>query len=221
MRAMVNVLLFVLLTVVVVSIWFLRRDYTKRNQEFLAGMVVSIPYDAQAENGNFSDGKTLQAPVNGSEAQNYFPFHYKATAEDAKRAGEELFNPIADSLEKEVERGATVFGNICSPCHGAGGLGDGNIIKKGFPPPPSLFAEKAMNMKDGQMFHILTYGQNNMPSLAGQVQRMDRWRVITYVRSLQKKALQQMTTASSSLTGLGEGGKGESVNQGIGETGKK
>ncbi len=221
MRAIFNFVLFIMLMSVVVMIWFLRRDYSNRNQEFLPGMVVSVPYDAQAENGNFSDGKTLQSPVSGSVAQNYFPFHYKATPEDAKRAGEELVNPIADTLEKEIERGATVFANICSPCHGAGGLGDGNIIKKGFPPPPSLFAEKAMNMKDGQMFHILTYGQNNMPSLAGQVQRTDRWRVITYIRSLQKKALQQMTTASSSLTGLGVASKGEAVNQGSGETGKK
>jgi mono/diheme cytochrome c family protein len=40
-------------------------------------------------------------------------------------------------------------------------------------------------MKDGQIFHILTYGQNNMPSYAGQISRDDRWKVIAYVRSLQ------------------------------------
>lgn len=206
-RVMSNTVLFVMLICVVVMIWFLRRDYTNRNQEFLPGMVESVPYDAQAENQNFTDGKTLQPPSEGTVAQNYFPLHYKATPEDAKRAGEELVNPIVDTLEKEIERGTTVFANMCSPCHGAGGLGDGNVIKKGYPPPPSLLAEKAMNMKDGQMFHILTYGQNNMPSLTGQVQRMDRWRVVSYVRSLQKKALLQMTT--SSLTGKGEAVKRE------------
>ncbi len=40
-------------------------------------------------------------------------------------------------------------------------------------------------MKDGQLFHVLTYGQNNMPSYASQITRQDRWNVIAYVRSLQ------------------------------------
>lgn len=35
------------------------------------------------------------------------------------------------------------------------------------------------------MFHVLTYGQANMPSYASQVDREDRWRVIEYVRQLQ------------------------------------
>ncbi len=199
MRAMVNILLLIMLTVVVVSIWFLKRDYTQRNQEFLPGMVESVPFDAQAENRHFADGKTLQSPSEGTIARENLPIHYKATQEDAKRAGEEIFNPIADTLENEIERGATVFATICSPCHGAGGLGDGNVVKKGFPPPPSLFAEKAMKMKDGQLYHIITYGQNNMPSLTGQVQKMDRWRVVSYVRSMQRKGLINQTPSMAAV----------------------
>jgi hypothetical protein len=68
-------------------------------------------------------------------------------------------------------------------------LGDGTIAKRGFPPPPSLLADKAKNIKDGQMFHIMTYGQANMPSLVSQVLPLDRWRVIKYVRSVQKQTL--------------------------------
>jgi mono/diheme cytochrome c family protein len=220
MRAMFNILLLAVLIVVVVSIWFLKRDYTQRNQEFLPGMVVSVPFDAQAENNHFADGKTLQALPEGTIERNHVPIHYKATLEDAKRAGEELSNPIADTLEKDIERGSTVFANICSPCHGAGGLGDGNVVKKGFPPPPSLFAEKAMNMKDGQMFHIMTYGQNNMPSLTAQVQRMDRWRVVSYVRSLQKKMLQQKLAVVASDTSKGVASNGAEVQGSAGEKSK-
>ena len=43
-------------------------------------------------------------------------------------------------------------------------------------------------MKDGQLFHILTYGQNNMPSYASQLSRDDRWNAILYVRTLQRAA---------------------------------
>ena len=56
---------------------------------------------------------------------------------------------------------------------------------RGFPPPPSLLADQAVRLADGQIFHIVTYGQKNMPSYAAQVPLDDRWRVIAYVRSLQ------------------------------------
>jgi hypothetical protein len=57
---------------------------------------------------------------------------------------------------------------------------------RGFPAPPSFLADHAMNLADGQIFHIVTYGQKNMPSHAAQVPAEDRWRVIAYVRSLQR-----------------------------------
>jgi mono/diheme cytochrome c family protein len=43
-------------------------------------------------------------------------------------------------------------------------------------------------MRDGQLFHILTFGQNNMPSYASQLSRADRWNAIAYVRLLQARA---------------------------------
>ena len=45
-----------------------------------------------------------------------------------------------------------------------------------------------MKMKDGQLFHVLTYGQNNMPSYASQLSREDRWNAILYVRTMQAAA---------------------------------
>jgi mono/diheme cytochrome c family protein len=187
MKNTLNLALFCLLITIVLLTWFLRRDYTNRNEEFLPGMVNSVPFDALSENPNFPDGKTLRSPAAGTASSMFVPLHYRPVAEDAKRAGDELVNPIPDTLVAEMDRGAIVFATFCQPCHGAGAIGDGSVVKRGFPPPPSLLADKARNLKDGQMFHILTYGQNNMPSLASQVVRPDRWRVINYVRSLQKK----------------------------------
>jgi mono/diheme cytochrome c family protein len=158
-------------------------------------MLESIPYDAQAENVNFPDGKTLQPPAVGTVARGYLPLHHHTPSEDIQHAGEELVNPISDTLDSEIEHGEKIFATFCVPCHGTGGLGDGVITKKGFPPPPSLMADKALQLKDGHMFHIVTYGQNNMPPLAGQVQRNDRWRVILYLRSLQKKAVKNTPVA--------------------------
>ncbi|MBI3484584.1 MAG: cytochrome c, partial [Acidobacteria bacterium] len=54
-----------------------------------------------------------------------------------------------------------------------------------------------VGIKDGQIFHIVTYGQKNMASYATQVSRDDRWKVILYVRSLQKQAAESAKQAAA------------------------
>ena len=186
---LINAILFVVLAVLVGTIFLVRRDYPTRNVEILPGMVSYVAHNAQSSNPNFADNKTLQRPVEGAVVRGFAPLEYAATPDEAKRAGQELASTLnpKDSTA-DLERGAIVFANICSPCHGAGGAGDGVIPQKGFPPPPSLFAENALNMKDGQIFHVITYGQKNMPSFATQVVRKDRWRIVAYIRSLQEKS---------------------------------
>ncbi len=112
------------------------------------------------------------------------PLHYTATKEDAERAGRELVNPLVRD-KKALERGAFVYTTYCETCHGPAGKGDGPVAKRGYPAPPSLLAPKALALADGQMFHIVTYGQANMPSYASQLERQDRWCAIEYVRKLQ------------------------------------
>jgi len=89
--------------------------------------------------------------------------------------------------QDSVQRGSDVYRVFCVCCHGPGGAGDGPVPKKGFPPPPSLVSGKSVQMLDGQLFHILTYGQASMPDFAGQLSRGTRWDVINYVRSLQSQ----------------------------------
>jgi hypothetical protein len=185
MRSGINIVLFVALLVIVSLTWMLRRDFTERNHELLPGMLESVPYDAFAPNPNFASGKTLQTPPQGTIPRSFVPIHYEATPEDAIRAGRELVNPIAQGAEAHAERAPKVYATFCQPCHGMGGLGDGPIVPHGFPPPPSLLVEKAVTMRDGQMFHIVTYGQANMPSLASQVEPLERWLAILHIRSLQ------------------------------------
>ena len=40
-------------------------------------------------------------------------------------------------------------------------------------------------MKDGQLFHILTYGQGSMADFAGQLSPEQRWDAINFVRTMQ------------------------------------
>jgi len=164
------------------------RDLTQRNYEFMPEMVRSPAYETYAPNPNFENGITLQATQPGTIPRGPLPLHYEPTIEEAVRAGEELRNPFSAKDTDALARGAFVYKNYCSACHGPGGKGDGQVPQRGIPPPASLLAENAVEMKDGQMFHVLTYGWRNMPSPAPQVSRDDRWRVILYIRSLQKQA---------------------------------
>jgi mono/diheme cytochrome c family protein len=186
-------LLFVLVVVAGVS-WFLRADAARPNAEFMPDMAHSVRSNAYSANASFGDGKTLQPPPQGAIARGHMPLLYTASAQDAARAGNELVNPYSSNANT-VQRGALVFGNYCAACHGPDAKGMGPVAQRGYPPPPSLLAQRARDIKDGQMFHVLTFGQNNMPSYAGQLSRDDRWMAIIYVRSLQQQTPLQPAAA--------------------------
>lgn len=187
-RVILNTLLLIALIASVAASWLLSPDPTKPNLDFLPQMAHSPRYNAFSPNPNFDNGGTLQRPEPGTIPRGQMPLHYAATPQDALRAGEQLQSPLDPGNVRARDRGAFVFANFCVVCHGAGGAGNGPVAQRGYPPPPSLLAEHAQKMKDGQLFHVLTYGQNNMPSYASQLSRGDRWNVILYVRTLQVAA---------------------------------
>lgn len=171
---------------------FVGHDHAQPNFEFLPDMARAAHFGAFEPNPNFADGKTQQAPQPGTIARGLLPLHYAATPEDALRAGRELTSPYAgasaDVLRPAIERGGAAYRAWCVACHGGGGTGDGPVALRGFPPPPSLLAPHARDMADGQLFHVITYGQGNMPAHASLVDRDDRWKVVAYLRKLQESA---------------------------------
>ena len=156
---------------------------TAPGREFVKDMIDSVPYDAFAKNPVTRDGKTLQDPAPGSIPRGYQPFDYGPGPAEAARAGLELKNPLPPTPDN-LTRGDLVFHTVCFTCHGNLGKGDGPVIPR-FPQPPSLLAEHAKGLPDGQLFHVITRGQGLMPSHAVNVQTEDRWRVVLYLRKLQ------------------------------------
>jgi len=185
-RSLLNGFLLLAVLASVAASWLLSSDPTKPNFEFLPQMAHSPRYNSFAPNPIFGDGSTLQRPDPGTIPRGYVPLHYAATQQDAVRAGEELKSPLEADNVRARQRGEFVFANFCAVCHGAGGAGNGTVPQRGYPAPPSLLLEHAIKMKDGQMFHLFSYGQNNMPSYASQLSREDRWNVILYLRAMQK-----------------------------------
>ncbi len=193
----INVSLGAIMVIAIVLSFAAARDFSRPNFEVMPDMVHGPTYQAFEPNPNTPDGKTLRLPAPGSIARGLMPFHYERTEQDALRAGKELTNPVPMDDDAAQLRGSVAYAVYCQPCHGASGLGDGMVARRGYPPPPSLVIEHAVNMKDGQLFHIITLGQGNMPGHAAQVSREDRWKVINYVRSMQAAASRQPAGAES------------------------
>ena len=149
-------------------------------------MYDSKAYESFSPNPLFKDGKTLQQPVEGTVIRGLMPEIYAATPEGAILAGEELVNPFSETTSDILERGKKEYEIFCSVCHGLSGLGDGSVTKKGYPPPPSILVDKYKTVKDGQLYHTITFGFNNMPAYAAQIAREDRWKIISYIRNLQE-----------------------------------
>jgi mono/diheme cytochrome c family protein len=191
-RLRLNVALLVVLLLVAALNLLLGTDPSRPNLEFLPDMAHAVPAETFDRNANFPDRKELQAPLPGTIPRGPLPLHYKATPEDAALAGRELRNPFTADQAAHRQRGALVYGNYCQVCHGPRGEGDGPVPLRSLAlPRKSLLAENAVKMPDGQMFHVLTYGQGAMASYAGQLSRDDRWCVILHVRSLQPKAAEK------------------------------
>lgn len=184
----VNIALLVLFVLGVLLNWTLSSDHRRPNVEFMPEMTRPVPSETFSEDSNLPKKMVLQPPPEGTIARGQLPLHYQSTPKDAERAGEELTSPFQYGDKKWQPRGAMVYANFCAMCHGQEGLGNGLVSQRGVPPPPSLLADKAKKMKDGQMFHVVTYGQTNMAAYASQIGPADRWAVVLHVRQLQKGA---------------------------------
>jgi mono/diheme cytochrome c family protein len=193
MQLRFNLVLGLLLAAVFALLLLLGVDHSQPNYQVILGddMTYSPAYSSFSINPNFANGRTMQAAVPGTIACGALSFHFEATPEGAIRAGEQLsnsFQPNSPEAIASAARGADDFQIFCIACHGADGTGNGPVAQRGFPPPPSLLIGKSREMKDGQLFHILTCGQNSMPQFAAQLSHEQCWDVVNYIRSLQQAA---------------------------------
>ncbi|MGK9477187.1 quinol:electron acceptor oxidoreductase subunit ActD [Melioribacter sp. OK-6-Me] len=135
----------------------------------------------QSTSAIFADGFGMRTPVEGVVARGEAFYPYKNMPEEA---AEKLINPLPMSM-KVLKLGEKKYDIYCSPCHGYHAEGDSRLRGQ-FPNPPSLHSEKVRNWSDGRIFHVITEGQNAMPSYSTQLNEEERWAVINYIRALQK-----------------------------------
>jgi mono/diheme cytochrome c family protein len=84
-----------------------------------------------------------------------------------------------------LQRGRERFTIYCAVCHGADGYGDGIIVRRGFPRPPSYHDHRLLDAPAGHFFEVITNGYGAMYSYADRVAPEDRWAIVAYIRALQ------------------------------------
>lgn len=162
-----------------------RGDPRERNFELFPEMAHSMAAESFAGSAALPGGTAQQPLVAGVVVHGRAPFPYPATPDGALAAGRELKSPFAAADAAARARGAERFAIFCSHCHGADGQGRGAVVERGMLPPPSLLADHAKAMPEGQLFHVVTCGQGNMAAHAALLPPDDRWKTVLHVRALQ------------------------------------
>ncbi|MDQ3219143.1 MAG: cytochrome c [Acidobacteriota bacterium] len=107
--------------------------------------------------------------------------------------------PVPVTMEL-VNRGQDRYNIYCIVCHGPVGNGDGMIVRRGFPQPPTYHDDRLRNAPVGHFFDVMTNGWGKMNSYADKLSAADRWAVVAYIRTLQISQNPSGTTAMNANT---------------------
>lgn len=175
---------------VLLAIPFLNRDYRGRNVAWDGGMMRPLSAQAFDPSSVLKGGQVLQTPPEGTVHRQTPPLlGFGPGPAEAERAGRELRNPFPPTPEA-FARGRVVFERTCAACHGRDGDNASSVVvARGAFAPSLLVSPPVKAMADGQLFHIATFGgPRKMKGFGDVLSREDRWKVVLYVRELQKAA---------------------------------
>ena len=136
------------------------------------------------------DGKAMRAPVPGTVA--YSSGDLAATS--SGRRGEEAVTRLAAAEAANapppltpalLRRGRERFDIYCAVCHGPAGDGDGMVVRRGFPAPPTYHQDRLRQAPDRHFYDVITQGHGIMVSYADRVTPEDRWAIVAWIRVLQ------------------------------------
>ena len=141
-------------------------------------------YEAQASSAFFADGRASRRPVPGTVAQGQSREDegYYTGSTGGMYLGRNPLEINAETLQRGQER----FNIYCGTCHDRAGTGHGIVGTKSMWLANNLHDPRIMQMVDGEIFHVVSYGRRSMPGYRFQISEQDRWAIVAYVRALQR-----------------------------------
>ena len=130
-------------------------------------------------------------PVQGTVARGDMYAYTLKNDSAGYAAAASVVNPLPALSAKDFIEASRLYLVNCGICHGEKLDGNGPLYKDGTGPftakPATLVGDpKYMAMKEGTMFHSVTYGLNAMGSYASQLNTQQRWMVIHYIKEKQQ-----------------------------------
>ena len=189
-----NIYIAVMIALVLAVSAGCNRSRNNPGWDYFPDMFYSTAYETNTKNPNFTDSMTMRTPVAGTIPRGYIPFEYTIDPESRIKAGKDLVNPFL-LTEENLTRGKAVYSIFCIGCHGPSAEGDGHLYKSGLFPvkPRSLIAETAIKLKDGEIYHSITLGYGVMGAHGSQILPDDRWKIVLYVRKLQREKVKDFS----------------------------
>ena len=154
----------------------------------------------------FMDGSSVRSPVADTVARGQArtdTYYYTGVVNGTPVAA--FPSPVTRDM---IDRGHERYDIYCAVCHGLTGDGEGIIVQRGFPQPPSFNTDALRAAPVGHFYDVITNGYGVMYPYASRVAPDDRWAIAAYIRALQ---LSQHAAPSdvppTVLPSLGGGGR--------------
>ncbi len=148
-------------------------------------------YKPLAASSLFADGGASRPPVTGTEVHARGDFSDTSSGRVGTVTAQQWYrdelatnNPYPITLQL-LQHGQNRFNIYCAPCHSRVGDGDGFIVQRGFPSPPSYHIDRLREAPDRHFFDVMTQGYGIMYSYADRLTPADRWAIVAYIRALQ------------------------------------
>ncbi len=117
------------------------------------------------------------------------PRHKRQTAPaDADSASRNLANPVPVT-RNTLRYGQLKFEKTCAVCHGDAGQQGGPVAgpnKITNVPDIASATARAQEFSDERLYRIISHGTGRMWSYKSQLEPMERWAVVNYLRALQR-----------------------------------
>ena len=164
-------------------LWIAVARVPRRQSYLLSALVAGMLIGCEQEMANqarietyesaafFADRTGSRPPVPGTIARGQIWVASPATT--GKSGQKYVRNPVRVSRE-QLWHGREQFEINCKHCHGPAGFGDGTVVQRGFPNPPSFHQERLREVADGRLFEVITKGHGRMPAFGRLISVNDR-----------------------------------------------
>lgn len=129
---------------------------------------------------------TMLEPVENTVSRNTYIDDVGIAADDYASAESNLTSPFALDSAAVIKDGQALYLRFCEHCHGEKGAGDG-LVGGVFKGVPTYNSAAIKDKGPGHIYWVITNGKGRMGAHASQLSPEERWKIVSYVQTLQKQ----------------------------------